>query len=127
MQHNIKEVELNTNVARNPAAAAHCYRAAVNASANAVYDHRSFFNQDHLDRVRKAADIVNKFFTVKEAVYVNHRANGGKPFSSVKVNKLGNWPTSKNKQTELYAPLAALGCYEVVTSRTSNSMLFRIR
>jgi hypothetical protein len=127
MQTALKETVIDSNVATNHLSARHCYIDATTQSSNARKTNSAFFNADHMQRVARVKDIADKFFPVKDCVYVNHRNNRGKPFTVVKVSKIGRWPANKNKQTDLYAPLAALGVTEVLLSGKSNSYLFRLR
>ena len=123
----ITEVVSNSNQAATMAAAIHCRIDAAARSKAAIANNEAFFNYNHLNRIAAAKKIVNSFFTSKDAVYVNHRTNRGKPFSVVKVSHVGSWPTSKDKQKDLYQPLAALGMFEVRLMKNTNSYNFRIR
>lgn len=95
-------------------------------SQNAFIEHADKFDSAHLAVVEEVRDIVNSFFTVKRDIYVNHRANRGKCFSVVKVDK-PDFPRMNTaaKQAAFYGPLAALGV-EIVFSKNTNSYLFRI-
>ena len=95
--------------------------------AQALMEHASFFESAaHQQKIDQVRDIVTNFFKVRKAVYVNHRANRGKPFTVVKVDHPA-FP--RMKQHEIDAcyrePLKALGV-EIVFSKASNSYLFRI-
>lgn len=95
--------------------------------AQALAAHADFFESDaHQQKIDQVRDIVEKFFPVCKNVYVNHRANRGKPFTVVKVEK-PQFP--RMKQSEIDAcyrePLKVLGV-EIVFSKVSNSYLYRI-
>jgi hypothetical protein len=122
----IKETTIESNQTSSPVAALISHNDAVNRSCSAIVDNPDFFDTDHLARVNQVRNLVDKFFSVRRDIYVNHRVNRGKPFSVVKV--LGaTWPANKNKQRDLYEPLSNLGVTEIILSKKSNSYLFRIR
>lgn len=123
----LPEIRINSNEPTTPLAALAAYRDAVDRSANDLVTYPRFFNRDHMARVQQVRDIVDGFFSVKSAIYVNHRGNRGKPFSVVKVFDIGQWPVKKDKQRDLYAPLQALGVYEVTLSKHGSHYSFRIR
>lgn len=96
--------------------------------AEAYITHQNFFDSKaHQARVQAVLDVVNTFFTVKKAVYVNQRSGRGAPFTVVKVEQ-PNFPNhlSSRVKKELYRePLAELGV-EPVFSKNTNSYLYRI-
>jgi hypothetical protein len=96
--------------------------------AQAMQSHVRFFESDaHVHKVDQVRVIVESFFTVRKAVYVNHRANKGKPFTVIKVEQPEFPRMSQARIDVLYRePLKALGV-EVVFSKASNSMLYRVR
>ena len=126
VKHMLTEVVIDSSPATNCWAAKAFRNDAVDRSNIAVQSN-SFFDNDHLQRVEDVRVIVNTFFPSKKAVYVNHRDGRGRPFSVVKVADIGQWPVNKNKQRDLYAPIEALGGFEVLLSKKTNSYLFRIR
>jgi hypothetical protein len=96
--------------------------------AQALREHRAFFTSDaHVDKVAQVQAIVDNFFTVRKNLYVNHRVNGGAPFTVVKVEQ-PQFPRMSQKQIDAHYrdPLKALGV-EIVFSSRSNSYLFRVR
>jgi hypothetical protein len=123
----IPEKHASGNDTESPLAARAAFNDALDRSTLARKQHPQFFNRDHMQRVEDVRAIVDGFFPVKESLYVNHRANRGKPFSVVKVFNIGSWPAKKNKQRDLYAPLAALGVFEVKLSQRGNHYNFSIR
>jgi hypothetical protein len=95
--------------------------------AQALTQHADFFESDaHQQKIDQVRDIVENFFTVCKSIYVNHRANRGKPFTVVKVEK-PQFPRMKQHEIDVCyrEPLKALGV-EIVFSKASNSYLFRI-
>lgn len=95
--------------------------------AQALQEHADFFESDaHQQKIDQVREIVENFFTVCKNIYVNHRANRGKPFTVVKVEK-PQFPRMKQSEIDLLyrEPLKALGV-EIVFSKASNSYLFRI-
>jgi hypothetical protein len=96
--------------------------------AQAMQSHVAFFESDaHVSKVDQVRDIVESFFQVRKAVYVNHRANRGQPFTVIKVEQPEFPRMSQARVDTLYRePLKALGV-EVVFSKASNSYLFRVR
>ena len=123
----IPESVTHGNDTNNPMAARAAYNDALDRSALAFKQYPGFFNRDHLKRVQDAYAIINSFFPVKERLFINHRGNRGNPFSVIKVYDIGRWPANKNKQRDLYAPLAALGVFEVKLSQRGNNYNFSIR
>lgn len=95
--------------------------------AQALQEHADFFESDaHQQKIDQVREIVENFFKVCKNIYVNHRANRGKPFTVVKVEK-PQFPRMKQSEIDLLyrEPLKALGV-EIVFSKASNSYLFRI-
>ena len=95
--------------------------------AQALQEHANFFESPaHQQKIDQVREIVENFFTVCKRIYVNHRANRGKPFTVVKVEK-PQFPRMKQSEIDLVyrEPLKALGV-EIVYSKASNSYLFRI-
>lgn len=94
----------------------------------ALIKHEAFFLSDtHVTKVEQVLDIVENFFTVHKAIYVNKRENRGKPFTVIKVEKPQFPRLSQTQiQTTYRDPLQVLGV-EIVFSKASNSYLFRIR
>ena len=89
--------------------------------------HMSFFNSPtHAAKIEEVLDIVDSFFEVKNAVYVNHREGKGKPFTTIKVDR-PKFPaySSKRIDEEYRNPLKELGV-EIVFSKGTNSYLYRI-
>jgi hypothetical protein len=122
------EQSINVSAAETTQQGLWCYLDATRRSSDTVAANPVFFNDDHLRRVNAARMIVDRFFPVKSDIYINHRAGkkGTSPFTVVKVFGIGQWPTGKNKQKDLYQPLADLGVTEVVLPKSSNSYIFRI-
>lgn len=116
---------INTRAASNPAAAA----MDVQARSQAAFDehHEFFTSADIQHRVDQAYAIVQAFFTVRKNIYINYRANRGKPFVVIKVDH-PQFPNVKLafKHERFIDPLDALNV-ERVFSRQTNSWLFYIR
>ena len=107
-------------------AAAACVDAATR-NAQAVQQHAAFFGSvDHQHKLQAVKNVVDSFFAVRKGVYVNHRANGGRPFTVIKVDN-PQFPRMKASEVDrLYRePLRALGV-EIVFSRNTNSYLYRV-
>jgi hypothetical protein len=121
--------KLEREIDSNPAANA--VRALLDArqrNDNAVVHNRAFFQSpQHLARLRAVQDVVDNFFRIRKGVYVNHRENRGRPFSTVKVDNpaFPNVSTAR-KQAQFYAPLQALGV-EILRSGRTNSYILRVR
>jgi hypothetical protein len=97
-------------------------------SLSAVIGNRAFFEDpQHQSRVRKVQDVVDNFFRIRKGVYVNHRENRGRPFTTVKVDHPA-FPnvSQRKKQEQFYAPLAAIGV-EILRSNRTNSYILRVR
>lgn len=95
--------------------------------AQALDAHAEFFSQpEHQHKVSQVIDIVDNFFPVRKALYVNHRSNRGKPFTVIKVER-PQFPRMKSQIVEaLYRkPLADLKV-EVVFSANTLSYLYRV-
>lgn len=86
----------------------------------------AFHKPEHVKRVKAVRDIATRFFTVREAIYVNHRSNKKRPFSVVKVSR-PQWPRVNNKtsDTAFYTPLKDLGV-EIRFAPKTNSYLLRV-
>jgi hypothetical protein len=97
-------------------------------AAAALAQHEEFFsNEQHQIRVERVKEIVSNFFPVRKGMYVNHRANGSKPFTTVKVDN-PDWPHMSRAQVEAVyrQPLRDMEV-EVVFSAGTSSYLFRVR
>lgn len=79
-------------------------------SLDALEQYPDFFTEEHLDRVQQVVEICDKFFKVKNGIYVNHRTGRNNPFSVVKVNS-PYFPAVSlaRKATEYRDPVLALG------------------
>lgn len=88
---------------------------------------RFFKNPQRMARVDAAMAIVDNFFPVKKAIYVNYRENRGKPFVVIKVDGC-NFPrvTPAVKESTYTKPLADLNV-EIKFSSATNSYLYYIR
>lgn len=97
-------------------------------SNNAFEQNRSFFaSRQHQAKIAAVQDIVNGFFRVKKGVYVNHRDNRGRPFTTVKVDDPVFPNVSQRKKNEsFYDPLTALGV-EILRSNRTNSYILHVR
>lgn len=94
----------------------------------ALENHPAFFgSQQHQERIARVRDIVDGFFKVRRRIYVNHRENRGKPFTTVKVDgPVFPNVSQQRKQSEYLDPLRALGV-EIVFSKRTNSYLYHVR
>ena len=120
----IKEIE--TNEATVPW---HAARDAFARSQRAEVEHAEFFaSADHESRVNATVKIVSDFLRVRKGLYVTRRANGGRPFTTVKIDNpvFPNTKTQAQRDAEFYAPLAELEV-EIRFSKGTNSWLFRVR
>jgi hypothetical protein len=93
----------------------------------AYQQHRAFFdNPEHQKRVAQVQQLVDGWFTVRKAVYVNRRFGHKRPFTVVKVDD-PQWPRRSHTEVEnnWRKPLDKLGV-ERRYSKTSNSWLLRI-
>ena len=99
---------------------------AIVRSQDAFINYPDKFTDEHCAVVEEVREIVDSFFTVKCNLFVNHRANRGKCFSVIKVDR-PQFPrmNTEIKKAVFYEPLAALGV-EIVFSKNTNSYLFRI-
>jgi hypothetical protein len=116
---------INTHPAGNPMAAALDVQARSN---QAFLDHQDFFTRADIQaRIDQTYAIVNRFFPVRKDIYVNYRANRGKPFVVIKVD-YPKFPNVKPlvKQETFVGPLDSLNV-ERVFSNNTNSWLFYIR
>lgn len=124
----IVDTEINPPVRLGFQAAIAATKDAQARDREAAEDHAEFFaDPDHIARVEAVTNIVNSFFTVKKAVYINRRGIRRAPFTAVKVEK-PNFPnglTQAQKDATFYAPLRALNV-QIVFSKSTNSYLFRI-
>lgn len=107
----------------------HAMGAAIDAkerSAAAYEAHQEFFDDPaYAARVDAAIKTVDEFFKVKD-MYVNQRANRGKPFTTIKVtNHIFPKCSLSEKDRRYRQPLAAVGA-EIVFSGGTNSYLIRI-
>jgi hypothetical protein len=93
----------------------------------ALEEHRDFFESPaHQEKIRQVCVIVEGFFRDYRQIYVTHRDNRGRPFTSVKVEG-PLWPSvSTQVKQQLYLdPLHRLGV-EIIWSKSTNSYLYRI-
>ena len=97
-------------------------------SQQAAERNPAFFNsRQHQAKIAAVCDIVEGFFKIKKGVYVNHRENRGKPFTTVKVDNPAFPNVSRAKKQSSYLdPLRALGV-EIVFSARTNSYIFHVR
>jgi hypothetical protein len=96
-------------------------------SNEALEDHRDFFeNPAHQQKIQQVCSIVDGFFQDYRQIYVTHRGNRGRPFTSVKV-ECPLWPSvsSQAKQQAYLDPLHQLGV-EIIWAKSTNSYLYRI-
>lgn len=101
---------------------------AANRSQQALSEHADFFeSEQHQQKVDAVMDIVSNFFSARKNIYVNHRANGGRPFTVVKVAN-PQFPRMSSRDIDrLYRdPLKQLGV-EIVFSKNTLSYLYRVR
>lgn len=95
----------------------------------AARDNPDFFlDPDHIAKVNEVKAIVDRFFRIKKNIYVNHRANRGNPFTTVKVDnpQFPNSLTQSAKNVTYYKPLEKLGV-EIVFSKSTNSYLYHVK
>lgn len=125
MLNSIEEKKINHQKSSNPMASAIDVKT---RSQNAFDEHKSFFTSiEHVTKVNAVTDLLNDFFKVKKAVYVNHRTNRGRPFTAIKIEQ-PNFPNhlpSKVKDEMYRVPLRDLEV-EIVFSKNTNSYLYRI-
>ena len=116
---------INTQCSMSPKAAA---IDVLRRSADAEEQFASFFNDPaHVKKVEEVKTIVSKFFTVYSDMYVNCRANRGRPMTVVKIERpLFPKVSTADKNKRYLGPLQDLGV-EIVFSKNSNSYLYRIR
>lgn len=122
------EKEINTRSTMNGFMAKLAAIDAVARSNAAEEGDAAFFkNSAHMARVDRAREIAQKFFDVYSDVYVTHRSNRGRPFTTVKLSNV-QWPSHKDKvkQAEFYQPLADMGRVELRPARQTNSYLIRV-
>lgn len=116
--------KLNTARASNPLAA----WLDVRRRTQEAYEENDFFStKAHRKRISDVRHILEAFFPYWKEIYINHRANKGKPFSVIKIDS-PKWERMSldEKKRRLYDPLEALGNIEIKISGASNSTLFRI-
>ena len=98
-------------------------------SCEAVDQYPEFFgSEEHQNTIGEVKAIVKSFFPTYKGLYVNHRANRGRPMTVVKVAepKFPNTLPRKTKERFYYEPLERLGV-EIVFSKGTNSYLYRIK
>ena len=96
-------------------------------SLAAKRDNKAFDSADHVARVDAVKMIARSFFTVRENIYTNHRANKGRPFTAVKVHRT-QWPHvgPKTANARFYEPLEKLGNVELFRNRSGESHIIRV-
>lgn len=114
----------------NTTAAFNAKWAAIDAqerNKDALASNAFFTSRQHQRKIAAVQQIVDGFFKVHAGVYVNHRENRGKPFTTVKVAK-PRFPAvgQARKQSDYLDPLRALGV-EIVFSKQTNSYLYHVR
>lgn len=123
---NVKDdtLVINSHRASNPQAAV---IDAQRRSLEALTKYPQFFNSDHMVRVQQVKQVLRDFFRVSTGTYVTHRENGGKPFTTVKAERV-QWDLymQKHKQSKYLQPILALGG-EIVEAKGTHSVLVRIR
>ena len=89
-----------------------------------------FDTPEHLDKIEQVKQIVETFFKIKKAVYVNHRFGTKKsgPFSTVKIADpaFPNHLSLAERTRLYYAPLDKLGVKRTQNT-ASNSIILEIR
>ena len=119
------ERTINSNPSHNPRWAVADARNRSNDAFNACRDF--FGSRQHQRKIAAVQDIVNGFFRVKKGVYVNHRENRGRPFTTVKVDDPVFPNVGRRKKNEqFYDPLTALGV-EIIRSTRTNSYILHVR
>ena len=115
---------INSHHSGNPQAAAIDVQA---RNLRALDDHAAFFQSDVIEsKTNQVLTIVRKFFPAYKNIYVNYRANRGKPFVVVKVDAPQFPRMNPARKSEVYTlPLANLGV-EPVFAKGTNSWLYRI-
>lgn len=115
---------INSHHSGNPQAAAIDVQA---RNLRALDDHAAFFQSDVIEsKTNQVLTIVRKFFPAYKNIYVNYRANRGKPFVVVKVDAPAFPSLSAKRKLETYTqPLEDLGVQPVFAKGT-NSWLYRI-
>lgn len=98
-------------------------------SVGAKQNNPAFATSEHLSRVNAVKDIASKFFTVRENIFTNHRANTAqrRPFTAVKVYRT-QWPrvSPRVADASFYKPLEALGKVELLRDREGTSHIIRV-
>ena len=96
-------------------------------SAEAIQDNPAFVANEHVNRVEAVKNIARTFFTVRENIYINHRANKRRPFTAVKIYRT-QWPvvSPKTADKNFYKPLDALGNVELLRDRNGTSHIIRV-
>lgn len=94
----------------------------------AFNEYLDFFEMpSHKGKILKVLNIVENMFSTNNGIYVNYRANKGKPFTAVKADKV-RWPVKKTKQQiedEYYTPLRTLNV-EIKYVKATGSYIHRI-
>jgi hypothetical protein len=127
MQHQADRI-IETQTAQTRRAALGAAIDAQQRSKQALKSHADFFlDPMHQSKLDAVEDIVNGFFKAHNGIYRNHRENGGKPFSTIKVDRPSFPMMSQQRKKDLYLdPLRAMGV-EIVFSKQSNSYIYRVR
>jgi hypothetical protein len=115
-----------------PTKSAYAARAAAidcRGRSNEALANNAFFRDPaHVAKLARTDAVLRDFFgTSIVEHYVNHRENRGKPFTTIKI-KLSTFPraSAARKTAQYDAPLADLGV-ERITSKRTNSLLYRVR
>lgn len=92
-------------------------------------DNPAFSTAEHRARVDAVKTILRSFFTVRENIYEQARANRGqnRPFTAVKVYRT-EWPrvSPADANKRYYEPLEQLGNVELRVSRDFSSHIVRV-
>lgn len=105
--------------------------ASINAkfrNIEAIDEYKGFFmDPEHIDKVDRVKEIVDSFFKVKKAIYINQRPNGGKPMTVIKVEDpiFPNSMKRADRERLYYKPLEDLGV-KLVYAKGTKSWLHRI-
>lgn len=96
-------------------------------SMGALQDNPAFSTTEHVNRVDAVKAIARSFFTVRENIYTNHRANKRRPFTAVKIYRT-EWPrvSPMIANKNFYKPLEALGNVELLRDRNGTSHIIRV-
>lgn len=122
--HTVTDKTIASHHAFNPSAAA-ADAIAGSIAARIAYPNK-FEDVEHMTIAQDAETVVRQFFTVSKGIYINARANKGKPFTAIKVDG-PQWTTQmdKLKGELLYSKLAALGD-SIETVQTPSSFIVRV-